>query len=310
MGLTAFPHGVSSFGIPQIGAGAFPYTTTGKVLFVHSGTGSDSPGRGQTPDEPLASIDYAVGLCTANKGDVIYAMPGHTETVSAAGGLDLDVAGVSIIGLGSGSNRPTVNFTTAVGADMDVDAANIRIENFLFTGGIDALTGPIDINAADCKLINCEYRDVTGQATDVIVADANADRLLIDGYRHDGASAAGGASAIALTGMDDVTIRNSVIYGNFSVGAIDCRTTAVTRLKVHDCAIWTENAADIAIVDTITASTGVMGPNLFMVLQDDAANVTEAITGATFYVMDFGVHVVNAVNQKSLAINWTAVIDS
>ena len=116
---------------------------------------------------------------------------GHTETVTAAAGLALDVAGITIIGLGNGSNRPTVNFTTAVGADMDVDAANITISNFLFTGGIDALTGIIDVNAADFSMINCETRDVTGQMTDCIVADANADRMLIDGWAHRGAAAAG-----------------------------------------------------------------------------------------------------------------------
>ena len=59
-------------------------------------------------------------------------------------------------------------------------------------------------------------------------------------------------------------------------------------------------------MDTITGTTGVIGPNVQMVLQDDASNITEAITGATFYVIDDGVHVVNAANQKSLAIDWTA----
>lgn len=309
MGLTRFPNGVSSFGIPQIGAGAHPYTTTGSVFFVHNSTGSDSPGRGTTPDEPFASIDYAVGRCTASKGDVIFVMPGHTETVTAAGGLDLDVAGISIVGLGQGSNRPTVTFTTATTADMDVDAAGIYVENILFTGGIDALAGPIDVNAADFSLVNCEYRDSTGQATDVIIADANADRLLIDGLVFNGAAAAGANSAIALIGCDDPTIRNSRIYGNFAVGAIDCRTTAVVRLRVHDCQIWTENAADIAIVDTITGSTGIIGPNLYLNLQDDAANVTEAVTGATFNLFD-PVYVCNAPDQKALLINWTAVADS
>ena len=101
----------------------------------------------------FATIDAAVGACTANAGDVIYVMPGHTETVIKASGLDLDVAGITIIGIGTGSLRPTINFTTVVGADMDVVAANVTIQNILFTGGKDALTNPIHIAAADCKLI-------------------------------------------------------------------------------------------------------------------------------------------------------------
>ena len=77
-------------------------------------------------------------------------------------------------------------------------------------------------------------------------------------------------------------------------------------MRVHDVQVWTEGSEDLAVLDTVTGSTGIMGPNIFMILQDDASNITEAITGATFYVIDHGVHVVNAANQKSLAIDWTA----
>jgi hypothetical protein len=259
--------------------------------------------------DPFLTIDAAVGACAANRGDIIFVRPNHTDTVTAAAGLDLDVAGIALIGLGSGSNRPTINFTTATTADMDVDAANITMVNFLFTGGIDALAGPIDVNAADFKLIDCEYRDVTGQATDVILADANADRLLIDGYFHNGATAAGGASAIALTGMDNPVIRNFKIDGNFSVGAIDIRTTAAVKVDISNGYIWQRNAADVAIVDTVTASTGRVGPNLFFMLTDNAANVTESVTGATFHLFD-PIYVVNLAGEKAMLINTTATTDA
>lgn len=296
-----FANGISVRGVPLLSA--YP----GKVLWVSSGSGSN--GNKGTFDRPFATVDYAVGICTANAGDIIAVKPGHTETVTAAGGLDLDVAGIAIVGMGAGSNRPTVNFTTAVGADMDVDAANITVCNMLFTGGIDALTGPIDVNAADFALLNCEYRDVTGQATDVIVADANADRLLIDGYFHNGAAAAGGASAIALIGMDNPVISNFRIVGNFSVGAIDMRTTAVVDVEIFNGYIWTKNAADIAIVDTITASTGRIGPDLNLMLKDNAANITEAITAATCHQFD-PIYVCNLAGEKAMLINTTASTDA
>jgi hypothetical protein len=296
-----FANGVSIRGVP------LSVSHPGSVFWVHSGTGSN--GNAGTYQRPFASIDFAVGRCTANKGDIIYVLPGHTETVIAAGGLDLDVAGIAIIGLGAGSNRPTVSFGTATTADMDVDAANISMYNILFTGDVDALAAPIDVNAADFSLVNCEFRDVTGQATDVILTDNNADRLYIDGWTHRGAAAAGGASAIALVGSDYVTIKNFWIDGNFSVGAIDIRTTAVTNLTVRDGFIHTRNAADIAIVDTITASSGAIGPGLQLWLTDNAANITEAITGATFVVFD-DVLVVNLAGEKGMLINWTASTDA
>lgn len=296
-----FANGVTIRGVPL--QAAHP----GQVFWVHSGTGSN--GNRGTFDRPFSTIDYAVGRCTANKGDVIMVKPGHTETVTAAGGLDLDVAGIAVVGLGAGSNRPTVNFTTVVGADMDVDAANITAYNILFTGGIDALTGPIDVNAADFSLINCETRDVTGQATDFIVADANADRLLIEGYFHNGAAAAGAASAIALTGMDNPVIRDFRIIGNFSVSAIDMRTTAVVDHEIDDGYIWTKNAADIAIKDTVTGSTGRIGPNINIMLTDNAANITEAITAATAHVFQ-PINIVNLAGESSMQTNITASTDA
>ncbi len=248
-------------------------------------------------------------------------MPGHTETVVAAGGLAMDIAGVRVLGLGSGSDRPTINFTTAVGADCDIDAANITLENILLTGGVDALTGPLDVNAADFKLLNCETRDVTGQATDFIVSDANADRLLISGWTHRGAAAAGAATAISIVGGDGATIEDFWIDGNFSAAAIENVTTAATNLTVGGGTkqnyARTRNAADV-IVTAVATTTGNIGPNINIRLQDNAANITECLVGADMQFfgplqivnadgeIPFGVTHVGAVGM----INLTASTDA
>src|SRR5512138_1472506 len=78
----------------------------GAVFFVHSGTGTDGAGYGKNPDSPVATLDYAIGLCTASKGDVIYVLPGHAENLTTATSLTMDVAGVKVIGLGWGPLRP------------------------------------------------------------------------------------------------------------------------------------------------------------------------------------------------------------
>lgn len=283
--------------------------TTGQIWYVDSATGTDAVGYGQTPDAPFDSMNYCDTILAANsrgnKGDVVIVMPGHTETISTAGGCDLNTAGVTWKGVGSGASTPVLSFGGVVGADLNVDAAGITLENFRITTTLDALTGPIDVNANAFTFKNILFEDGTGQVTDFIVADANADKMVIDGLRYIGASAAGTNAMIALIGCDDVEIKNCFIFGNFAVGAIDCRTTAVVRLWVHDCSIRTVNAADICIVDTITGSTGNIGPNLYLSLQDDSANITTSVTGATFRVFD-PVYVVNANNEKAMLINWTA----
>ena len=151
--------------------------TTGKIFYVDSGAAGagNGPGGGLTSQSPFATLDYAVGQCTANNGDVIYLMPGHAETIIADSGVDIDVAGITVIGLGLGAARPTFTFTTAVTADFKLAAASTVVVNVLFLGGLDATTGVIEISAADCALIDTEYRDVTGQATDVIITTAAAD---------------------------------------------------------------------------------------------------------------------------------------
>jgi hypothetical protein len=282
----------------------FGFGNTWFVSSTHPNAANDTSS-GHDPVHPHASIDFAVGRCTANNGDVIYVLPGHVETVTAAGGLALDVAGITIIGLGAGASRPKVNFTTATTADMDVNAASITVVNILFTGGIDALVAPIDVNASDFALIDCELRDVTGEVVNGILTDANASRLLIDGYTHDGAAGVGTDAAIAIVGGDGIVISNFNIDGNFAVGGIDVRTTATTDLQVFNGRFRTRNGADIFLVDTITASTGIIGPDLALRLQDNAANLTQSITGATFVVID-PVYVVNAANEKGALITWTA----
>src|SRR3990172_1175278 len=82
----------------------------GNIFFVDSNAGqaSDSEGSGYHPDAPFATIDYAVGQCSENQGDVILVLPGHVETVSAAAGLDLDKAGITIIFCGHGNARGSI----------------------------------------------------------------------------------------------------------------------------------------------------------------------------------------------------------
>jgi hypothetical protein len=282
--------------------------STGARFFVHSGTGTDGAGYGSTPEEPYATVDYAVGKCTANKGDIIYVLPGHAESLGADSAVDIDVAGVKVIGLGWGAARPTFT-ASAIAGDFKLAAASIVIENLLFLSGIDATTGMVEVSGADCEIRNCEFRDSVDQATDCLITTAAADRLLIDNCTFIMAAAAGANSAIALVGTDDVEIRNCAIYGNFAVGAIDLRTTKSERVNIHDCKIWTENAADIAIKDTVTASTGWIGPNLAIMLKDNAANITEAVTGATFQMVD-PVYVANLAGEKAMLINWTASTDA
>ena len=305
-------------GYGRMTANAVPFIGSGKVFVVgdSSTVNIDMLQRIFVPDPDgvlrfFSTIDAAVGACTASAGDLILVMPGHTETVTAAAGLALDVAGVTVLGIGSGSDRPTVNFTTAVSASCRFSAANVTVQNILFTGGIDALTNPVDIRAADCKLLDIETRDVTGQATDFIVTTAAADRLKIKGWVHRGAAAAGADTAISIVGGAGIEIDNFDISGNFAVSAIENVTTAATELKIgaksQGNIMRTANSADVLV--TCVAGTTGMIDNILGRLQDNAANITEA------FVMAGGIYgnnlyLVNLAGERAVQFNATASTDA
>ena len=269
---------------------------------------TDGVGYGRNPDEPFATLDYAISHPLVSTGDTILLMPGHAENLTADSDVDVDVSNLHIIGLGWGGCRPTFT-ATAIAGDFKLAASCGILENILFLSGVDATTGLLEVSSSDWTIRNCEFRDSVDQATDMIVTVDGADRLKILDCRITMAAAAGANSAIAVDGSDDLIIKGCQIYGNFAVGAIDFRTTASARCDISDSYIWTANAADIAIVDTITASTGRIGPDIEIMLTDNAANITEAVTGATFQLFD-PVYVCNLVNEKGMLIDWTASTDA
>ena len=277
----------------------------GDEYFVDSTNGSDT-NSGKSWENALATIDAAVGKCTASNGDKIIVAPFHAENLAADSAIDIDVAGVSVIGVKIGRQMPTLTATAAAG-DCKLAANNVTIQNLRFVGGIDATTGVIEVTGDDCAVLDCEYRDSTGQATDILVTD-NAMRLLVDGFRVIGALADGGDSAIMLDECDHAVIRNFHIIGNFDVGAIECRTTASDDILIENGYIKTAGSEDLAVADTVTGSTGFIN-NITAQLKDNAANITEAFTGATF-VYGNDLYVVNLAGERAMQSNITASTDA
>lgn len=125
----------------------------GKTFFVHSsGTGAyqriaDRFGYDEDGvNRVFTTIAAAIAVCTASQGDTIYVLEGHTETVTAA--VDLNVAGVSVIGVGRGKLRPTITVNGAIDG-VTITAANCTFENFAFAAPeTDDQTSMVNIAAA------------------------------------------------------------------------------------------------------------------------------------------------------------------
>lgn len=173
MPFTNFPFGITSFGVPVMpsapttGAIGVNGPSGSNIFYVNSATtgATDGSGFGTTPQAPFKTINFAVTQCKANNNDVIYVGPQHVETVSAAAGLTIGVAGVNIIGQGQHSDRAQINFTTSTAATVTITAANVFISGLRILNSIDARVDGLIISAADCQLFDIEWFDGVGTSS-------------------------------------------------------------------------------------------------------------------------------------------------
>ena len=188
--------------------------------------------------------------------------------------------------------------------------------NFRFANGIDNLTAPIDVNAADFSMLNCETidNDSNYHCDDFIQTVAAADRLYIEGWVHRANGGKTGAqTAISIVGGNDHVIIPSSIDGDFATACIENVTTACDTLRImgsanHPAYLRTRNSADV-LVACVATTKGHVGPHLYGRLKDDAANITEAFVGAD---MEFfpPLKLVNADGESAMESNITASTDA
>lgn len=267
----------------------------GNVFFVDSGHAAavDNTSHGSSPDNPFATINFAVTQCDANNGDYIFVLPGHTETISGAGELDLDVAGITIRGLGNGTNRPTITLDTIDSVDVDIDAANITVENLIFSANIDDIVAGIDVNADDFTMRNCEFTDTAGTKNFLICIQAGSanqsDRMTIEGCLFHQVDTAGTHAIEFGAAQDRVVIQNNRFLGDW--GTIVIGGTGVLTLcqvndnYIHNVATTADSGIDLA------ASTGmVMNNRVGIALGGDATTGISAdnCSMCENYVVDTG----------------------
>jgi hypothetical protein len=140
-------------------------THGGNVFWVDSGASNSSDGNNGTFKQPLATLDTAIGKCTASNGDLIVIQAGHSETVTTS--IAADVVGITIVGLGNGDNRPSFVGPNA-DACIDVSANNVALVNLRFTadaGTTQAATQKLNITGTYCTVEGCEF--TMGQYDDV-----------------------------------------------------------------------------------------------------------------------------------------------
>lgn len=253
-----FLNGITIRGLPIL------QTHPGQVYFVNSssvlspgGIGGSDQGPGSYK-QPFATIDFAIGRCQASAGDIIMVMPGHAETITTAAQLIMDVAGIAIVGLGTGSLRPTLTFGAAA-ANIPVTAANMSISNVLFVNNFadvaSNFTNTGTAVATDLTIENCEFRDTSSILNALTVITDNATDNSLDGLNFVGNRVSSLGTTAATTAIVLASVANRMkISDNFTVHAILNDTPALIEMN-------SENCLDLEISNNIgtrpnTSSTG------------------------------------------------------
>lgn len=175
------------------------------------------------------TLAAALTAATAARGDIIYIAEGYTETIVGAAGNGVTKAGIRIIGLGDGINRPTITFTTSTAASFDITAANVTLQNLILVCGIDAQLAMVNVTATDVSFLDCEFRTNSGTVGTVagILTAATATRLLVDRCRFVGPAINSGTTTTAQIKHEvgiDYVIRNSYFTGKMTQAIVNVAT--------------------------------------------------------------------------------------
>jgi len=205
----------------------------------------------------FTTVDAAINACTANHGDVIKILPGHTENVATASAITSDVAGVTIYGYGEGADKPTFTFNSADNsATWVVSAASVVIKNIIGTTSDDGLTNAFAVTGDDCEL-DIEWRDASATVE--------------------------AASAIRLDTANNATV--NLVYKGFTAG-----NAVTSAIVIDDCdnvditidAYGVNSTSWVDMVDVASTNVKVTGSMYTASITDFSQNVTDSITGSTW----------------------------
>lgn len=295
--------GLAVNGVPVMGGGGGIPATTGNIFFVHSGTGN-SAFDGKSAANPLATIDQAVNKCTASKGDLVVVMPGHAETIASATSLVVDVAGISIIGLGNGRNRPVLTFS-ATASKIPVSAANVVISGLVFMASIAAIVTGVEVTGDDVVIENCEWNlDETGVEFLVLLDLDTAVRAEIRNCRLIAENIAGTNTGIRIDVSHYARLINCELRGDFTTAAVSGvagSAAASTDVVITGCLIENLDTTAGVVIDAHDSGTGIIARNQCFTLY--ATDPETALDPGNMLCTE--TYVVNAVDESGTIVPVT-----
>lgn len=247
----------------------------GQVFYVDSGGIRD----GFSDD--IASALYptlaaALNVCRANRGDTIVVLPQHAENVGTT--TPTFVAGVKIIGVGNGAERPTFSWT-ATGSVWTISVNNVWIENLVLdTGEANGVVKAIAITGTDVTFTRCEFittTDSTHKATIVLEIGTGGHRAIVHNNKFRGAAGTLSTDVVKVAGaVDQAEVTdNRMLCGATAANGLIHVTGAATNILIGGNRAYSTGASSTATIkiDDV-ASDGFLYDNLVAVTNNGTGN--------------------------------------
>ncbi len=271
----------------------------GNIYFVNSVTGSDSVGAGNNPDSPFKSINFAITQTTASQGDVIYVMPGHSESISGIAAIAASKAGISIVGIGVGPLRPKITLHTTA-TTIAISAANVTFRNLRIATDVDAVVAVFNITAAGVTLDAVDFVETSACAClQFVLTTSAAKDLTIQNCRWVQTATAATALVnwILLVGADRAKIVNNFanIKGyatsNPANGIVVGSTTLSLDVEIGNNSFISQNSTGTIVISLYTGTTGFVYGN--RVASDKTAIAGQVACASAFASNNYANNTVN-----------------
>jgi len=185
----------------------------------------------------------------------------------------MSVAGVRVIGLGNGNDRPTITIDTANTATINVTAASVSFQNMIFVANFLSIAACFTITTAKAFTVrDCEFRETSSVLNFLNIikstgATNTADRLNAQGNYWRGLGVTSISSFfLSADALDSVILRDNRIVHNSAVDSsylLSMTTGACINLDCGDNVIVTKQTActNGSLLNVGASSTGVVYRN-------------------------------------------------
>lgn len=239
-----------------------PSYASGSVQWLDTIGGSNA-NAGTMPELPVATIAQAVTNSAANGIIVIGA--GSAQNISVSQTLGL--AGLHIIGCGSGTSRPRFTCSGAIASMFDLTVANVILENLYFPASTAIPTSRVLVEAASCEIRGCYFECGTSDTGQALAIDVTAANTLVRDCTFVSTASRPAIGCKLSQAVADVQFESCIFDGG-SFGWSDYAlkvTAGATRIKLRDCSFI--RRSDLGI--TVTGTTY----KLFGVSMDGTSNI-------------------------------------